>query len=477
MAISRVQSKSAQVSPGTSVSVTFDSATTTGNLLVLAVSCYYAGANAGGTWTASDNKGNTWSSATVTDTFSKMQVFYVENAAGGSSHQVTLTVAGSSTYLIITALEYSGVATSSALDKSGSAYTATNTTSYTSPTTATTAQANEVLIGCHHAYQSSATPTPASGWSTVVTQSGSSFHTHTVQDQIVSTTGAYASSGTWSVTGANHTDAIVTFKEASASGGTGDLAVTLAGNTLSSTGSVALTGTAAPTLGAVTVSSTGTVALTGSLSTTLGATTLAAEGTLAASGLNGTLAVTLGSTTVSSASTLALAASSSPSLAATTVAAAGTVALKGALAGTLGDTTLASTGVTGSFVAGEAAITLAGTTLSADAKLAIAGTSSPTVSAVTVSSTAALALTGTVSATLGALTLSSSGLSGTRTGSLAVTLGDIGLSATVFATGPGSFTDQTVTKPSYTISPLKPLAPYAVFSLTSAYTQTPWRVL
>jgi hypothetical protein len=219
MAISRVQAKSAQVSPAASVSLTLNSATTSGNLLVLCVSCYYAGANAGNAWTASDNKGNTWTSAVLTDTTGKMQIFYAQNITGGASHQVTLTVAGpSNTYLIITVLEYSGVATSSALDKANAAFTATNTTAYTSPTSATTTQADELLIGCHHAYQSAATPTPATNWTTVATQAGSTFHTHAVQERIVTATGAYASSGTWSATGPNHTDAIVTFK--AAGGGT-----------------------------------------------------------------------------------------------------------------------------------------------------------------------------------------------------------------------------------------------------------------
>jgi hypothetical protein len=230
MPISRVQAKSAQVSPAISVSLTLNSATTSGNLLVVCVSCYYAGANAGNAWTASDNKGNTWTSAVLSDiTAGKMQVFYAENIAGGSSHQVTLTVAGpSTTYLIMTVLEYSGVATSAALDKANAAFTATNTTAYTSPTTATTAQADEVLIGCHHAYQSAATPTPGASWSTVATQAGSTFHAHTVQDRIVSATGAYASSGTWSATGVNHTDAIVTFKAAAGGGASYDESVTFA---------------------------------------------------------------------------------------------------------------------------------------------------------------------------------------------------------------------------------------------------------
>lgn len=219
MPISRVQTKSASVNPATTVSVTFDSATASGNLIVLCVGNYYAGVNAGGAWTASDNKGNTWASAGVHDvTSGKIQIFYAANITGGASHQVTITVAGAATYTALTAVEYSGAATVSPFDQFAASRTTASQAAYASPATATTAQADELLVGFHHGFQATATPTPDSPWSTAATLNAGGLHVQTVQDRIVSATGAYSSTGTWSAAGANHTDAIATFKAAAGGG-------------------------------------------------------------------------------------------------------------------------------------------------------------------------------------------------------------------------------------------------------------------
>lgn len=430
MPISRVQSKSGQVSPATSVTVTFNSATTSGNLLVLCVTSYYAGANAGGTWTVSDNKGNTWSSATSSDTFSRIQIFYAENITGGSSHQVTLSVSGIAAYMIATAVEYSGVATSSSLDQSGSAYTATNTTSYTSPTTGTTSQADELLIGCHHAYQSSATPTPSGSFSTVATQTGSTLHVHTVQDRIVSATGAYASAGTWSTTGANHTDGIATFKAAAGGGSTT--------YDYSGTGTVSFSGTAAIARDRSCAGS-GPVALSGSAATALERAAIGG-GSLSFSGAAATsrtrAASGAGTVTLSGTATVARARS---------FAGSGSVALSGAV----------STARTRAWVGGGA-VTISGT---ATASFTPAGGGTT----YTYSGAGTVALSGAASAArsrsfAGSGTLTLAGTAATSRTRAYGGAGTVTLSGTATVSGPGA---------TFTPSPLRTLPVGAAIRLVT----------
>jgi len=204
----RVQFKSGSVSPGSSLSVTLDSPTTAGNFLAIFASCYYAAGDAWFPWTMSDNNGSTVQQAVTLEDAGTVRIYYAENIAGRSGHQVTLSASGSS-YFVLTAVEYSGVALSSTLDKTSSLRD--TTAAYTSGTTATTAQADELLDGVHHLRDTTTTWSPGSSFSTIERFTDGSFHQHQTQDRIVALTGTYQSNGTASAS-ADIRNAIATFK-------------------------------------------------------------------------------------------------------------------------------------------------------------------------------------------------------------------------------------------------------------------------
>lgn len=115
---------------------------TAGNWLGIAVFASDAGA------VFSDNKSNTFSSVpgfgATYDAGWLQRFFYVENAAGGASHTFSIATAGGN-YSVLLAVEFSGLAASSSIDKNTSA-TGTGT-SMSSGATAATTQADELVIG------------------------------------------------------------------------------------------------------------------------------------------------------------------------------------------------------------------------------------------------------------------------------------------------------------------------------------------
>lgn len=213
-AITRVQVKSSFAAPGSSIVITFDSNTTSGNMIIVYASSYYD--DSAGTWTVSDNKSNAYSQAVAVGGSSagRARIYYAESISGGSSHEVTLSSTVSSFYLL-TIAEYSGLATSSSLDKTSGNHNSSSSSTYTSNSTATTTQAAELLAGVTHNFSTLATNTPDSGWTAISTATDGANHKHFVGERIVSSTGAYAYSGTFSTSLANVSTVIATFKEAS----------------------------------------------------------------------------------------------------------------------------------------------------------------------------------------------------------------------------------------------------------------------
>lgn len=103
------------VSSGTTIALAYDSNVTAGSLLVAFV---YANHGISG---VADSRSQTWSSAVnVTDgaTYS-LATYYFHNTTAGAN-TVTVTFAGAVTYASLQIAEYSGVATSSPLDKTAS---------------------------------------------------------------------------------------------------------------------------------------------------------------------------------------------------------------------------------------------------------------------------------------------------------------------------------------------------------------------
>lgn len=195
----RVQSKGAAVSYVKSLAVTLPNATTSGNQLIVAVADYYA--TDGAPFSIADSAGNTWKTAVDYVNGAHVMVFYAENIVGSSSGTITVT-ASSASYFSVTAVEYSGLATSSSLDVVVS--NRATTANYTSPV-ATVASANELLFGVHHVWGSGVLFTPATAWSTVGLQV--SYDETQVQDRITAAAATYASSGTES--SSNDTESVL----------------------------------------------------------------------------------------------------------------------------------------------------------------------------------------------------------------------------------------------------------------------------
>ena len=99
----------------TAFSAAFNSTTTTGNAILLGVT--YGNVNP--TISVTDSQGNTYAQAIKTYDSSHNQgcaIFYALNITGGASHRVTVHFGSSVAYLALGIHEYTGIASSSALD-------------------------------------------------------------------------------------------------------------------------------------------------------------------------------------------------------------------------------------------------------------------------------------------------------------------------------------------------------------------------
>jgi unsaturated rhamnogalacturonyl hydrolase len=146
-AISHVQQGSNSDISGksyTSYSATFSSATTGGNAVILGIT--YGNANP--TITASDSQGNAYTQAIKTYDSGHRQgcaIFYAMSIKGGSADSVTVNFSSAVAYLAMGVHEYSGVATSAALD--GTAGNMGSGSSLSSGAATTTA-IGDLIFGC-----------------------------------------------------------------------------------------------------------------------------------------------------------------------------------------------------------------------------------------------------------------------------------------------------------------------------------------
>src|SRR5574337_80952 len=215
MAITFVQS-SGKKETGSGTSVTATITCTAGNMMAVLAS------NDGArTFTVSDNNSNTWSQAVHSSTGNPSKevadIWYAANINGGST-TVTITASGT-TVIVAVVLEYSGMLTASPLDKTATHINTTITTSHASGTTATTSQANELLLGLMSENTGSTSESitdPGSTTNRLLETNGSSFNGVAGVERIVAATGAY--SFTWT-TGDSVADAscIATFKASGSS--------------------------------------------------------------------------------------------------------------------------------------------------------------------------------------------------------------------------------------------------------------------
>lgn len=237
MAIALVQQNSPSIAGGaasgywnyqdhvTSHNFTFGSSTTTGNLIVVGVQF---GSSSTPSITVSDNKGNgnyslAASAIGAAGGGSYDYIFYKENAIGGASHQITVSNGNGDTddngHIWIA--EFSGIATSSSLDKTGSNNVNIGgaATSY-AVSTAALSQADELAIANFTSWYLGSGNTltkPGSPWTNgyTITDCNDTPSAGSVY-QIVNSTSALTATWTFSAPGGSAPvgAAIATFKAA-----------------------------------------------------------------------------------------------------------------------------------------------------------------------------------------------------------------------------------------------------------------------
>lgn len=192
----------------------YGSNVTAGNLLV---ACIQVSAS----YTIAGTTNPTWTLAVKLDDAGSLfytAIYYVENCAGGAE-TVTVTNGFGSSFAHVAVSEWSGVATSTALDKTAAAIGGGGSHSaYDSGATATTSQADELLIGLAANF-SALTCT----WTSPTTEeyddaTGGASRAMSYAAQVVSATGTYSSTGSYSSTTVTDQALIATFKQAAAGG-------------------------------------------------------------------------------------------------------------------------------------------------------------------------------------------------------------------------------------------------------------------
>ena len=179
-----VQGGDTQVGSGTTASLAFSSANTSGNLIVV-----YVVWDNPGTVTVSDTRGNIYTAATARQTWGSnwsAQAFYASNILGGSNTVKATFGTAIKSFGIVYLHEYSGLATASPVDVSASA---AGTSASMSSGAVTTTQANDLLFAA--GASANTVTTPGTGFTTRLTGFG-----NLTEDRVVTTTGSYAGTAT-----------------------------------------------------------------------------------------------------------------------------------------------------------------------------------------------------------------------------------------------------------------------------------------
>lgn len=178
-----VKSTTGNTTSGTTATA-FVGSTTSGNLIVVTTSDD-SGATSNGI-SVSDSKGNTYTKALHTANASTLSMWYAPNITGGASHTVTATWSTAATGRVtVVAQEFDGGFNT--LDKSTSG--AGSSTTPSSGATATTAAANETVVGGASYAGAATTITAGSGYTNLGTVSVANAGIGQ-ESKVVSSTGA-----------------------------------------------------------------------------------------------------------------------------------------------------------------------------------------------------------------------------------------------------------------------------------------------
>jgi hypothetical protein len=214
MAISLVQTKTnGSNSGGTTLALTWASNTTTGNLIIVAVSTQLATVG-----TPTDSQGNTYTlinsgQVTWNTGSSDFNLYYAKNITGGAG-SVTVNMSGTTGFAVnAAAREYAGLDTTAPLDQVAKATDGgAQATSVSSGATPTTTQASELVVGAV-TENGGGVITVGAGFSNLSTAGTSGTYKIGLEDLIVSSTGAQTA--TFTLTAGNSwASQAVTFKAA-----------------------------------------------------------------------------------------------------------------------------------------------------------------------------------------------------------------------------------------------------------------------
>jgi hypothetical protein len=199
MAISLVQSKSATGTSGTSLTITLSSATTAGNCLIVVLGAQEATDNPQITGiTLGGSAGNFASANTAYNNSNVNSAIWIDPNCAGGQTSIVITMGSGSGGTPLTAayaLEFSGVATASPLDKAPTGQNG-SASSWSSGSTGTLSQSSEVAIGVVFT-DSSGITSPGSPWTELGTLTTGSSRLAAAY-QIVSATTALTYNGTTS---------------------------------------------------------------------------------------------------------------------------------------------------------------------------------------------------------------------------------------------------------------------------------------
>lgn len=198
----------------TSLAGTFGSSTVSGNLILNAAR---VGAQ-GHVQTFTDSKSNTWATPNPIEldfpASNHLSIGYALNITGGASHQLTLTIDGAAASIRMVLWEESGIATSSALDKTSTGSNAAEV-AIDSGSTATTTQADEWVFAAAGVDGSGTATAGATFGHIVASPAAATTSKIAGEDKIVAATGTYNGTFTFTAGYGGWGAAIVTFKGAS----------------------------------------------------------------------------------------------------------------------------------------------------------------------------------------------------------------------------------------------------------------------
>lgn len=149
-----------------SLTVAYNAATTSGHFLALAATLNYTPSMP--TTSVSDSKSNSWTRAVTQNNGGAVgcEVWYMANAAGGSSHTVTFGVGATSSIISMAIMEFAGAALTATLDQTNSA----SGTSTTPSSGAVTAAVDAIVIGVCAIDQTNESPiNPTANWTNIFT--------------------------------------------------------------------------------------------------------------------------------------------------------------------------------------------------------------------------------------------------------------------------------------------------------------------